>query len=237
MVSAITLNSKLSQPLYNSLGYTIDHLKVNVASEISRGIAQALSYEQMALNLKNVTNIDYNKTLRIAITEGHRIQNESAYNVMVKAKEKGANVVKQWDSTLDGKTRPTHRELDGTIVEVDEYFVTSNGDKALYCGEFGNPKEDIRCRCCVLEISRYDVDEGFTKWDGFTDTLRNFATPKDYDEFKKWYWSKENLDYMNFYNKMEQKYDTKNFKKLLNDMSDEDYKKFKKLEEASPLWK
>ena len=189
MISAITLNSKLSEPLYNSLGYNIDHLKVNVASEISRGIAQALSYEQMARNLKSVTDVDYNKSIRIARTEGHRIQNESAYNVMVRAKKKGCKIVKQWDSTLDSKTRPTHQELDGQIVEVDDYFVSSSGAKALYAGGFGNPKEDCNCRCCVLEIPEWSLtDEEFTKMNGETNELQHFENVDDYNEFKKIFW-------------------------------------------------
>lgn len=190
MISAITLNSKLSEPLYNTLGYNIDFLKTSVRQEISRGIAQALSYEQIARNLKNVTDVDYNKSIRIARTEGHRIQNESAYNVMVRAKQKGADVVKQWDSTLDSKTRPTHQELDGQIVEVDEYFVSPSGARALYAGGFGVPKEDCNCRCCVLEIPKWSLsDEEFTKMNGETNELQHFESVEDYNKFKEIFWN------------------------------------------------
>ena len=50
MISAITLNSKLSAPLYNTLGYNIEVLKIDVMREISRGIAQSLSYQEIARN-------------------------------------------------------------------------------------------------------------------------------------------------------------------------------------------
>ena len=169
MISAITLNSKLSAPLYNALGYNVDALKLDVLREISRGIAQGLSYQEMARNLKNVTNVDYNKTLRIAKTEGHRIQQEATYNVQKRAIAKGAKVVKQWDSTLDGKTRPTHRALDGQIVGVDEYFKSESGYKALYPGNFGIPSEDCNCRCCLLQRAEWALsDEEFTKMNGKT---------------------------------------------------------------------
>ena len=52
MISAITLNSKLSEPLYNALGYNIDALKLDVLREISRGIAQGLSYQRWRETLK-----------------------------------------------------------------------------------------------------------------------------------------------------------------------------------------
>ena len=189
MISAITLNSKLSAPLYNALGYNVDALKINVLQEISRGIAQELSYQEIARNIKNTTNVDYNKSLRIAKTEGHRIQQEATYNVQKRAIAKGAKVVKQWDSTLDGKTRPTHRALDGQIVGVDDYFKSESGYKALYPGNFGIPSEDCNCRCCLLQRAEWALsDEEFTKMNGKTNELQHFENIDDYNKFKKAFW-------------------------------------------------
>ena len=189
MISAVTLNSKLSAPLYNHLGYNVDFLKTTVRQEISRGVAQSLSYEQIAQNLERVTGVDYNRTLTIAKTEGHRIQNESAYNVQKKAVELGADVIKQWDSTLDMKTRQTHRELDGQTVGVDEEFVSSSGYKALYPGAFGVPKEDINCRCVILQRAKWAMtDREFTKMNGKTNELQHFENVDDYNKFKKIFW-------------------------------------------------
>ena len=194
MISAITLNSKLSAPLYNSLGFSIDFLKTSVRMEISRGIAQELSYQEIARNIKNTTNVDYNKTLRIAKTEGHRIQNESAYNVQKRAIEKGADIVKQWDSTLDGKTRPAHRALDGQIVGVDEYFKSESGYKALYPGDFGVPSEDCNCRCVLLQRAKWALtDEEFTKMNGKTNELQHFESVDDYNTFKKYFYERNGV--------------------------------------------
>lgn len=186
MISAITLNSKLSAPLYNALGYNVDFLKTNVRMEISRGIAQSLSYQEISRNIKNTTNVDYNKTLRIAKTEGHRIQNESAYNVQVRAKEKGANIVKQWDSTLDSRTRESHQKLDGEIVNVNEKF--SNG--LMYPGDpNGSASEVVNCRCALLQRAKWALtDDEFTKMNGKTNELQHFESVDDYNEFKKIFW-------------------------------------------------
>lgn len=186
MISAITLNSKLSHPLYNTLGFNIDFLKTSVRQEISRGIAQSLSFQEIARNLKNMTNVDYNKSLRIAKTEGHRIQCESAYNVQVRAKQKGADVVKQWDSTLDSRTRDSHAKLDGEIVEVEEKF--SNG--LLYPGDSnGIASEVVNCRCALLQRAKWALsDEEFTKMNGNTNELQHFESVDDYDKFKKIFW-------------------------------------------------
>ena len=189
MISAITLNSKLSEPLYNSLGYDVEHLKINVVSEISRGIAQRLSYAEMARNLSAKTKLSKNRTLNIARTEGHRIQQEATYNLQARAKEKGAKIFKQWDSTLDRKTRPTHRELDGQIIGVNDYFHSSGGGKALYPGGFGDPKEDCNCRCCLVQVAEWELsDDAFTKMNGVTNELQHFKNIDDYNKFKQKFW-------------------------------------------------
>lgn len=189
MISAITLNSKLSAPLYNSLGYDVEHLKINVVSEISRGIAQRLTYAEMARNLSAKTKLPMKRTFNIARTEGHRIQQEATYNLQARAKEKGAKIFKQWDSTLDRKTRPTHRELDGQIIGVNDYFHSSGGGKALYPGGFGDPKEDCNCRCCLVQVAEWELsDDAFTKMNGETGELQHFESIDDYNKFKQKFW-------------------------------------------------
>ena len=189
MISAITLNSKLSAPLYNTLGYNIDYLKISVMAELSRGIAQRLSYAEMARNLSATTKVDFNKTFRIARTEGHRIQQEATYNLQIRAVQKGAKIFKQWDSTLDRKTRPTHRELDGQIIGVNDYFHSSGGGKSLYPGGFGDPKEDCNCRCCLVQVAEWELsDDAFTKMNGVTNELQHFESIDDYNKFKKKFW-------------------------------------------------
>lgn len=75
------------------------------------------------------------------------------------------------------------------------------------------------------------------KRDNFTGEVLSFESPKDYAEFKKKYWSKENLDYMQKTAELENKYQTRNYEKLLDKMSDKEYEQFKKLEAANPMWK
>lgn len=53
-----------------------------------------------------------------------------------KAKEKGVDVVKQWDATLDARTRPHYAMLDGQIRKLEEPFEVA-GRKAMYPSGFG----------------------------------------------------------------------------------------------------
>ena len=186
MLTSIMTNSKLSAPLYNALGYNIDILKVDVMREISRGFAQGLSYSEIARNLKNKSDIDYNKALRIAKTEGHRIQNESAYNVQVNAVNLGADILKQWDATLDSRTRDSHQKLDGEVVKVHEKF--SNG--LMYPSDpNGTASEVINCRCSLLQRASWGLtDEEFTKMNGKTNKLQHFEDIDDYNKFKEAFW-------------------------------------------------
>ena len=80
IVKAIQLNTKLSKNLYDSLGLDVKDLKKVIRTEISRGISQSYSYQQMATLIKRASGNSYANSVRIARTEGHRITNEATYN-------------------------------------------------------------------------------------------------------------------------------------------------------------
>lgn len=189
VVQSIINNTKLSKPLYDALGLDIKDLKRTIRSEVSRGISQNYSYQIIARNLKMASGNSYNNSVRIARTEGHRISSEATYNVQVKAKKKGANIKKQWDSTLDGRTRTTHQYLDGQTVDIDKPFKSADGYEAMYPGGFGVASEDVNCRCVILQRASWAIsDEDFTKMNGETNELVHFENSKDYDEFKSKFW-------------------------------------------------
>lgn len=156
MVRAVQLDSKISKGLYQRLGEDVDLLKRKIAAQVSRGVSTGMSYQQVAQQLAGVSNIGYNNAVRIARTEGHRIQCQAGMDACEKAKEKGADVVKQWDSTLDGATRESHQHVDGEIRELDKPF--SNG--LMFPGDpSGAAEEVINCRCALLQRARWALDE------------------------------------------------------------------------------
>jgi hypothetical protein len=155
---AIITDSKLSTDLYAALGYDMGELKKRVREEITRGIATSLPYEQIARNISEKTTLPLSNANRIVRTEGHRIQQASADDARNAAKAKGADVVKQWDASLDGATRKIHRELDGQIRETDEPFEAGR-KKVMYPGKFDDPSQDCNCRCVALTRARWALDE------------------------------------------------------------------------------
>ena len=144
---ASTLFQKVAGMTFaDRLGVDMNIFKNSVKDEITRGLANGSTYKQIAQQLSFITGENLNKSYRIARTEGHRVVSEAKLTSMKRAKEQGADVVKQWDATLDGDTRKNHRELDGKWVEIDDYFEV-NGKKTKAPGKFGRPEEDINCRC------------------------------------------------------------------------------------------
>ena len=185
-VKAILTDSKLNGSLYDALGVDTNNLKKKIRQEITRGIAGGMTYNDIARNITATTRTPLSNARRIVQTEGHRIQQASTFDAQQASKAKGADVVKQWDSTLDGDTRPTHRKLDGQIREVDEPF-EEDGKKAMFPGDFGDPAEDCNCRCVSLTRARWALDEDELQ------TLKDRAAffeldkTKDFEEFKEKY--------------------------------------------------
>lgn len=233
LVHAVQLDSKISQGLYERLGEDVSVLKKKITAQVSRGIATGMSYQQVAQQLAGYTNIGFNNAVRIARTEGHRIQCQSAMDVCYKAQEKGADVVKQWDAALDARTRESHAKVDGEVRELDERF--SNGLR--FPGDpNGQAAEVINCRCALLQRARWALGGASTKMNNFTKQIESFESPEQYGEFKKAFFSRENRNYMKYVETLEERYGTKDFKKLLGQMNDREYNHFQKLAAKNPLY-
>lgn len=188
---AIQTDSKISKGLYNRLGENVGKLKTSIRAEVSRGIAAGFTWNEVATKLaKSFKTTEfskaYNNAMRIVRTEGHRIQVQSAMDAQQVAKDHGADIVKQWDATLDDRTRETHRMLDGQIRELDELFEVG-GLQADAPGMFGDPAQDCNCRCALLQRARWALDEDELN------TLKERAEffgldkTKDFEEFKEKY--------------------------------------------------
>lgn len=156
VVKAVLTDSKISRGLYGALGYEVSKLKKTISAEVSRGIASSLSYADIARNLRNASKLPLSNANRIVRTEGHRIQQASTMDAQKVAKSKGADIVKQWDAVLDGRTRDSHRRVDGETRELEEKF--SNG--LLYPGDpSGSAAEVINCRCTSNTRAKWGLDE------------------------------------------------------------------------------
>lgn len=184
VVRAVQVNSKISKGLYSRLGEDVDLLKRKITAQISRGVATGMSYSQMAQQLAGYTKTGYNNAVRITRTEGHRIQQKSTMDACYAARERGADVVKQWDATMDANTRESHQMVDGEIRELDEKF--SNG--LMYPGDpSGSAAEVINCRCVLLQRAKWALDQ--KELDRLKERASFYGLDKrkSFDEFNKKY--------------------------------------------------
>ena len=185
-VKAVVTDSKISEGLYEALGVDTRNLKNSISAEITRGIASGLPHSEIARNIASASRAPLGRAMTIVRTEAHRIHQASAYDAQQVAVSKGAKVVKQWMSTLDGNTRRTHQKLDGQIREIDEPF-EMGGKKAMYPGDFGDPAEDCNCRCQLLQRARLALDADELK--ALKERAEFYGLDKtdDLEDFKKKY--------------------------------------------------
>lgn len=62
-------------------------------------------------------------------------------------------VRKTWQTTIDGRERPSHRTMDGQTVAMDEPFVSPSGARLMHPGDTSQgapPEEIVNCRCSVV---------------------------------------------------------------------------------------
>lgn len=155
--------------IYKRMGENTDYLKKAVRAEVSRGIANGSSWLDMASHVAKGMNSPFNRAMNRAFlitrTEGHRVQNQATVDVQKRAKDLGADVVKQWDATLDANTRPWHADADGQIREIDEEFDVG-GEKMKAPGIGGSARNVCNCRCVLLQRAKWALNKNETKYLG-----------------------------------------------------------------------
>ena len=137
----------LSKRLYTSR----TKLANRATSELRIGMMQGKTYAEISGTISRHTEANYKQAVRIARTEGGRLRSLSKQVAYDEAKEMGIDLQKRWYSSLDNRTRSSHRELDGQTVEIDEKF-KYGGHEADGPRLFGKANLDINCRCTTITI-------------------------------------------------------------------------------------
>ena len=174
VVKALEIDSKLSKPLYKKMGEDVDTLKKSIRAELSRGVANGSSYMEIATHIANGMNSPFNKamnrTFLITRTEGHRVQEQAAMDVRFRARDAGADILKQWDATLDDKTREWHADADGQIRELDDFFIV-DGEQMEAPGIGGSAHNVCNCRCFCSQRARWALGADETRYLGDVDAM------------------------------------------------------------------
>lgn len=146
--------------LSDKLGDDTNQLKKDVVSELQRGFSTEMQYTDIARNISALGQASMARAMRIARTEGGRIQCKADLDCAYRARDLGCDTVKQWNATLDAKTRSSHQQVDKEWKELDEKF--SNG--LMYPGDpNGSASEVCNCRCTLDDVPRWYVESGGAK--------------------------------------------------------------------------
>lgn len=106
-----------------------------VTGSILQGIIQGESIDDIAKRIARDTARQNSKAMiRYARTATTGAQNAGRMETMHRAKGMGINVRKQWLATLDGRTRDSHRHLDGQVKDIDDHFDSDYG-KIMFPGD------------------------------------------------------------------------------------------------------
>ena len=130
----------------------------HVRSALTQSFLTGESIPDMAARLRGVADMNTRSSIRIARTAITGAENRARVDSYVSANDMGIECEKQWMAALDGRTRDSHRKLDGTHVKADEKF--DNG-----CRFPGDPDapagETYNCRCTlVVYIPGHNVMAG-----------------------------------------------------------------------------
>lgn len=146
-----------------------------LTSAITQGILQGESVPDVARRLMQVTTMDHVASLRAARTAMTCAENMGRQHSYERAIAMGIRGQKEWSAIQDGRTRDSHRALDGERVDIAAKF--SNG--LIEPGDpSGEPSEVYNCRC-----SSSFVEDGDTP---LTELERWSKLPNDitYDDWK-----------------------------------------------------
>lgn len=122
--------------------------KVN--SEVLQGIMQGDSISKIARRLQNVTEMNRVSAIRNARTTVTSAESKGRQDSYERAEKDGIILKREWVSTNDGRTRHTHRLLDGQIAEIDQPFQSELGP-IMYPGDpTAAPANVYNCRCTVI---------------------------------------------------------------------------------------
>lgn len=148
--------------------------KKQITKTVTSSILQGKSIPKIAVELQtHIVNMDRSSSIRAARTAVTSAENAGRVDTYKAAEDMGIELEQEWLATLDGRTRHSHRMLDGERIKVGGTF--SNGCR--FPGDpDGPPWEVYNCRCTLIAA---------VKGYGRDGTRRSKLGGQSYDEWKR----------------------------------------------------
>ena len=152
----------------------------HLQSTITQAAVSGSSVEDIAKDLRRVMAMNVRDSVRVARTAMTGAENAGRVNAYQRAQSMGIELEQMWLATLDGRTRPSHRAIDGESVPVSATF--SNGCR--FPGDPSGPAAEVmNCRCTLIANLRgfeNDVRTLGGRWSRLPDGM----TYKQWQEMK-----------------------------------------------------
>lgn len=129
-------------------------IRRKLESTFYASLIEGMGAYEIAKSLGKVVDMNQNNLVRLTRTLTTRVQNEARFDGMEYGEKLGIKLQKVWIATADGRTRRSHKNLNGEVRAIDEPF--SNG--LMFPGADGTVSEVANCRCTMTTEF-----EGFTK--------------------------------------------------------------------------
>lgn len=127
--------------------------KQHINNAVLQGILQGESNDKIASRLQTVTSMNHAAAIRNARTMTTSAENAGRTDSYKRAAEMGIELEQEWLATLDGRTRNSHRALDGERIPLakDKWHPAKFSNGCRYPGDpEGPPWEVYNCRCTIV---------------------------------------------------------------------------------------
>ena len=161
----MTFTVPSARQIANALAQPIDLIKLaptfnrhrkqvieKLRGHIAQGVLAGNSYNQIANAINKDVGLSMRQARMVARTETARAQSVSSEDAAQTAKDNGARITGVWDATLDRRTRPSHRRLDGKQEDEAGNFRigASYGPAPRLLVGVDSASQNINCRCKKL---------------------------------------------------------------------------------------
>ena len=129
-----------------------------ITAAVTQSVLMGESVQDAAGRIAAVVEMDERAAVRAARTALTGAENAGRLSSYERARSMGIDVRAQWMATLDGRTRSSHRLLDGVVADGDGKF--PNGLR--YPGDPQGPAAEVwNCRCTLVpSMPSYDAFKG-----------------------------------------------------------------------------
>lgn len=142
------------QDAMETLDFTIP-ASAETATEMQKALFTEIAGETFEDRVNRyMEHFDVESIIRVVESEITRDYAEGGLNTAKAVEQRGVSVKKTWNTMMDGRVRDTHQPLEGITIDLNDYFVTFDGDKALAPGGFTLPNNNCNCRCWVTYTRR-----------------------------------------------------------------------------------